>query len=205
MPASGESVKRIIAFGDSLTTGFQSPSDDNPSGEATPYGGFLAESLGDAATVIVRGVNGELTDEMAVRLGREVMQLEPDAVIVLGGANDLGWGAPPESILQNLTTIYGHIRAHGALPVAVTVPSMRGMDSMIPGRRALNRLITEYCRGNGIPCVDLFTATAEPDTGRLAAEYSNDGLHLSTEGYRMLARLVYEVVRGSKGAVERET
>jgi acyl-CoA thioesterase-1 len=187
-------MKRIVAFGDSLTTGFQSPSVENPSGEATPYGAFLQEMLGEAAMVIVRGVNGELTGEMAMRLGREVIRLEPDAVIVLGGANDLGWGAGPEDIMRNLSTIYDHVRAHGALPAAVTVPSMRGMDSMIPGRRALNRLIIDHARENGIPCVDLFAATSEPDTGRLAAQYSNDGLHLSTAGYQLLAKLVYETV-----------
>jgi acyl-CoA thioesterase I len=31
-------------------------------------------------------------------------------------------------------------------------------------------------------------------TGQLAAPYSNDGLHLSTAGYRLFARLLYEQV-----------
>jgi acyl-CoA thioesterase-1 len=192
--SSEDSVKRIVAFGDSLTTGFQSPSEDNPGGEATPYGEFLQEMLRDQAAVIVRGVNGELTDDLLMRLGRDVLARDPDVVVVLGGANDLGWGAKPELILRNLSTIYEKIRAKGALPVAVTVPSMLGMDSMIPGRRALNKLIADHCRENDIPCVDLFTATSEPDTGRLAARYSNDGLHLSTEGYKLLAKLVYEIL-----------
>jgi lysophospholipase L1-like esterase len=43
-------------------------------------------------------------------------------------------------------------------------------------------------------CVDLFTDTAEPDTGQLAARYSNDGLYLTTEGYERLAILLYEQV-----------
>lgn len=192
-------MKRIVAFGDSLTTGFQSPSGKNPEGEATPYGAFLQEMLMETATVIVRGVNGELTDDMLMRLGRDVLPRDPDVVIVLGGANDLGWGARPEDIMRNLSGIYGKIRAKGALAVAVTVPSMRGMDSMIPGRRALNRLIIDHCRENGIPCVDLFAATSEQDSGRLKAEFSNDGLHMSTEGYRLVARMVNEVITGEVG------
>jgi lysophospholipase L1-like esterase len=42
--------------------------------------------------------------------------------------------------------------------------------------------------------VDLFTATAEPEKLRLAERYSNDGLHLTTEGYRLLAELLYRQV-----------
>jgi lysophospholipase L1-like esterase len=42
--------------------------------------------------------------------------------------------------------------------------------------------------------VDLFTASSEPETFRLAQEYSNDGLHLTTEGYRLLADLLYDKV-----------
>jgi len=42
--------------------------------------------------------------------------------------------------------------------------------------------------------VDLFTATAESGSQRLAAPHSNDGLHLTTAGYELLARLLYEQV-----------
>jgi len=51
-----------------------------------------------------------------------------------------------------------------------------------------------YCAEKGMACVDLFTDTAEPDTGQLAARYSNDGLYLTTEGYERLAILLYEQV-----------
>ena len=42
--------------------------------------------------------------------------------------------------------------------------------------------------------MDLFKATEELGTGRLAAPYSNDGFHLTTEGYRCLAKLLYDQV-----------
>jgi len=42
--------------------------------------------------------------------------------------------------------------------------------------------------------VDLFAATQEPDSGQLAQSYSNDGLHLTTEGYHRLAELLYKEV-----------
>lgn len=185
---------RIIALGDSLTTGYQSPVPENPDGESTPYGGFLQILLEESAEIIVRGVNGELTGEMAVRLGTEVIPLRPDYVVILGGANDVGWGGRPQEIMRNLVAMYERARAADITPVAVTLPSIRGADSLIPPRRTLSRLILDYCRVKPQPFVDLFTATAEPETLRLAEEFSNDGLHLTTEGYRLLAVLLYEQV-----------
>jgi len=185
---------KIIAFGDSLTLGTQSPTQQDPMGEATPYGKFLKEHLGEAAEVLIQGVNGELTAEMVMRLNRDVISQRPDYAVILGGTNDLGWGGHPQEVMRNLATIYERVRSAGIQPVAVTVPSIRGFDRLIPPRLTLNRLIIEYCQTKQQHFVDLFAATAEPETLRLAEPYSNDGLHLTTEGYRLLAKLLYDEV-----------
>jgi acyl-CoA thioesterase-1 len=184
----------IVTFGDSLTAGYQSVTRENPTGEATPYGRFLQEFLGSSAKVAVRGVNGEMTGEMLLRLERDVVALRPDYAVILGGTNDLGWGVPPDEVAQNLVTVYKRLQGKGVRPVAVTVPSIRGVDSLIPHRRTLNHLIVDYCRMESQPFIDLFSATAEPGTLRLAGHYSNDGLHLTTEGYRLMAEKLYEEV-----------
>jgi acyl-CoA thioesterase-1 len=59
----------------------------------------------------------------------------------------------------------------------------------------LNQLIRDYAAAKHIPCVDLFTATADPDSGQLAQIYSNDGLHLTTAGYRLFAEQVALVLK----------
>jgi lysophospholipase L1-like esterase len=82
----------------------------------------------------------------------------------------------------------------GIQVAAVTVPSIRGADDYIPGRHELNALIMSYCTTNSLLCVDLFTATAEPATGRLAEPYSNDGLHLTVAGYRVLSDLLHQQI-----------
>ena len=185
---------KIITFGDSLTLGYQTPSPQNPMGKSTPYDRFLKELLGDAAEVLVQGVNGELTAEMVMRLDRDVISHRPDGVVILGGTNDLGWGADPQEVMRNLVTMYERVRSSDIQPIAVTVPSIRGFDRLIPPRQTLNRLITECCQAKQQPLVDLFAATAEPETLRLAEPYSNDGLHLITEGYRLLAKLLYDEI-----------
>jgi lysophospholipase L1-like esterase len=196
----------IICFGDSLTVGYQSPTAECPVPQETPYGAFLQEHLGLRARVAVSGVCGELTGEMAMRFRRDVLDRSPAVVVVLGGTNDLGWNARPADIMRNLLKLHELALAAGIRPVAVTVPSirpegsaeegdgLRWVEDHIARRLDLNRLLSEYCASRGVACVDLFTATAEPETCRLAAPYSNDGLHLSTDGYRLLARLLYEHV-----------
>jgi lysophospholipase L1-like esterase len=66
-------------------------------------------------------------------------------------------------------------------------------------------LIRDYALSKRVPWIDLFTATADPETRQLAAFYSNDGLHLTTAGYRLLARLLYDQVFAKAAASEGET
>jgi len=196
----------IVCFGDSLTAGFQSPTAENPMGRETPYGHYLQEWLGASAEIQVRGICGELTGEMAIRFRRDVLQQQPSHVVLLGGTNDLGWNAQPAEIMKNLVKMYESARASQVMPIPVTVPSIRvdaaggGPDTEawigqhLSRRIELNGLIQEYALSKGLPWINLFMATVESTTGQLAAQYSNDGLHLTTAGYRLLAQLLYDQV-----------
>lgn len=190
--------KKIIAFGDSLTAGAQSPSPDNRFGEPTPYGPMLEKLSGGVLSVGVSGISGEMTREMLARFDRDVLSIKPDAVIILGGTNDLGWDISPKRVFENLSRMYAVSLAAGIRPVAVTIPSIRGFDEAIPQRLVLNKLIAEEAGRKNFPCVDLFSATAEEGIQRLAELYSNDGLHLTTLGYRRLAELLFETVFSEK-------
>ena len=192
MPASP--LPLIVCFGDSLTAGFQSPTPDRPDVLETPYGRYLEDRLRGRARVHVSGVCGELAAEMACRFEQDVLSHRPAWTVILGGTNDLGWEGRPSEIMRYLVALYERAAAAGVHPVVVTVPSIRGFDGHIPRRLELNRLIAGYCAGHALPCVDLFAATAESATGRLAEPYSNDGLHLTTAGYELLAQLLYEQV-----------
>ena len=188
------SLPAIICFGDSLTAGFRSPTPTDPSAGDAPYGRFLQERLVGRAVVRISGVCGERTSEMLQRFARDVLAHKPWLAVILGGTNDLGWRIVPREIFRNLKTMYARAVEGGIQVAAVTVPSIRGADEYIPGRHELNALVVGYCTKNSLLCVDLFTATAEPTTGRLAEAYSNDGLHLTVAGYRLLADLLYQQV-----------
>ena len=196
----------IVCFGDSLTAGFQSPTPANPTGTETPYGRFLQELTGPSVRVSVSGICGELTGEMAMRFRSAVLVHQPAYVVILGGTNDLGWNAAPADIMRNLLKMYGLAAAAGIQPVPVTVPSIRVGDDLrseeecrwfaqhLDRRHQLNGLILRYAESKRLAVFDLFAATAEPETQQLAALYSNDGLHLTTDGYRLVAELLYDQV-----------
>jgi len=204
----------VVCFGDSLTAGFQSPSSDNPTGGETPYGAFLQEMIGPSIHIVISGICGELTGEMVMRFRQDVLQRRPTHVVILGGTNDLGWNAQTQDILRNLVKMYEQARADRIVPVPVTVPSIRvertddnqdaqrWVDEHLTRRRQLNELIVQYADSHQLPRVDLFGATAEPKTRLLAKIYSNDGLHLTTAGYRKFARLVFEELFASRSPLQ---
>jgi len=194
----------IVAFGDSLTVGYQSPTLGEEFPRPAPYTEFL-----DAMTIrfkqesaivtrvefLNRGIVGELTDDMLDRFESDVVRLGPDFVIVLGGSNDLGWGVEPERVAGNLKEMYSGALSHSITPIACTVPSVLGYDEGIPPRIVLNGLIRKYSTDLDFTCVDLFEATSDP-AGRLRKEYSNDGLHMTAEGYERMAEVIFsEAVR----------
>jgi lysophospholipase L1-like esterase len=144
---------------------------------------------------------------MVIRFQRDVLEHHPAYVSILGGTNDLGWNASPAEIMGNLITMYERTLMSGAVPIPVTVPSIRVEDAAgsreaqawvaehLARRSQLNRLIYTYADSKPLAYVDLFAATAEPESGQLAAIYSNDGIHLTTEGYRIFGEQVAQILR----------
>ncbi len=190
---------KVVALGDSLTTGFESYDPFGGTGKSTPYTDFLVDHVtrdfpaGSISVEIVnKGIVGELSEQMLARFDSDVIRLSPRVVIVLGGSNDLGWGLAPREVFLNLSKMYRLSLENRITPVACTVPSILGYDEGIPPRLVLNQLLREHCREIGIRCADVFSATLEKATSRLASQYSSDGLHLSSEGYRKMGVVIYE-------------
>ena len=193
----------VVAFGDSLTTGYQSPTSGSPLPKMTPYTDHLKKMI-DAALEKInklkqlnvifynKGVSGELTADMLQRLDSDVLSVKPAYATILGGSNDVGWSIETEEIMDNLTQMYDKSSSAGIEVIACTVPSIIGPEPSIKPRLELNEMIKDYCFDNEIVCVDLFESTITPGTNKLDKKYSSDGLHLNTAGYTKMAETIFE-------------
>jgi len=98
----------------------------------------------------------------------------------------------PTMIAHNLEMMYDAALSNGIVPVACTIPSILGFDELIPPRLSLNSMICTQAEKRSIAFVDLFAATADPESNRLSEQYSADGLHLNSKGYERMARWVFD-------------
>src|SRR5687768_5606889 len=88
--------KAIVFLGDSITQGW---------GEN--MGGSFAE-----AKVANRGISGDTTRGVLIRLKEDVLALNPAGVVLLIGTNDLEEKAEPEVIAANLKLILAELKRH---------------------------------------------------------------------------------------------
>jgi lysophospholipase L1-like esterase len=186
---------RVVFFGDSITDNWSKPG----------YGGFFA-----GKPYINRGIGGQTTSQMLLRFRRDAIALQPDAVVILAGTNDIAGNAGPvalEVVQQNLASMADLAKAHGIgvvlaslLPVsddktdrATGAPLVRTTNRPTETLRALNAWMDAFARRNGHVYLDYFSATAD-SSGRLRPELNDDGLHPSAAGYAVMAPLAEKAI-----------
>lgn len=151
---------------------------------------------------IGRGINGQTTPQMLLRFRQDVVELEPDVVVILGGANDIAGNTGPSThkmIMDNLVSMVELARANGIAVVLCSVlpsnhfywiPEMKPADSIIE----LNRQIKAYAEANRIPFVDYYSTLVDDQKG-LNPAYAIDTAHPSLEGYKLIEPLVLDGIK----------
>jgi len=184
-PAAGE--KRVVFFGDSITDIWE-----------------LDESFPGKAYVN-RGIGGQTTSQMLVRFRQDVINLQPKAVVILAGTNDIAGNTGPisnENIEANFASLAELARAHGIrvvfssiLPVNNYTPESQDFYAQRPMERvlALNRWLKEYCAANHLIYLDYFSAMVD-DKGLLKRDLANDGLHPNKAGFAIMAPLAEKAI-----------
>lgn len=97
--------KVVVAFGDSLTRGYGTPPGKN-------FVTYLSEYT--QISIINSGVSGDTTAKALIRLKEDVLNRNPDVVMVLLGGNDYLVGYSEEVVFVNLRTIIRKIKESGA-------------------------------------------------------------------------------------------
>ena len=185
-PAAGE--KRVIFVGDSITD-YWKLSDYFP---GKPY--------------INRGIDGQTTPEMLVRFRQDVIDLHPKVVVVLAGTNDIAGvtgRTSNEDIESNYTSMAELARAHGirmvfasVLPVHNYTHDAEESFALRPRERilALNKWLKDYCVKNRLGYLDYFSTLVD-ERGMLKRAVSDDGLHPTDAGYKIMVPLAEKAIQ----------
>jgi lysophospholipase L1-like esterase len=149
-----------------------------------------------------RGIGGQTTAQMLSRFERDVIDVQPKAVLILAGTNDIAGNTGeitlPE-IRDNIAemaqmAMNSNIRVIlcSVLPAFdYTWSPGRHPDQKIP---LLNELIRELAAAKKLNYLDFFTAMAD-DRNALPKDLAEDGVHPTLKGYDLMKSLTLEAFK----------
>jgi lysophospholipase L1-like esterase len=188
LPASEDG--RVVFFGDSITDAW------------TANGGKFFPGK----PYVNRGISGQTTPQMLVRFRQDVVDLHPDAVVILAGTNDIAGNTGPSSLVMiedNLRSITEIAKANGihvilasVLPVA-KYPWRPEVPHPATTIEDLNRWMRSYCDLAKITYLDYWTAMATPEGG-MKPGISKDGVHPNAAGYAIMEPLAEQAITASQ-------
>lgn len=147
-----------------------------------------------------RGISGQTTPQMLIRFRPDVVNLNPKAVVILAGINDIAGNTGPislENTAENIISMADIAKANNikvyicsTLP-AIDFPWSPGIE---PGPKVikLNSILKNYCDQNNITYVDYFTSVADDKGGLKVPEYTtaDDLVHPNLAGYKVMEKII---------------
>ena len=125
----------IVLLGDSITQGW-----------GGDFSGYFP-----GLKIANRGISGDTTRGVLIRLKEDVLALNPKAVVLLIGTNDLEEDAEPETIAANLKLILAELaRGNPAMPIVLceVFPSSESKKRPTASIQAVNKLFAAAVKGN---------------------------------------------------------
>ena len=179
MPSENEN--RIVFMGNSITEGWL---DIYPEFfEGKPY--------------INRGISGQTTPQMLVRFRADVVDLQPKAVVILAGTNDIAGNTGPSTvkmIADNIFSMAELAKEHNILVIISSILPVyeytwieKELDP-VPIISRLNAIIKNYTLKNGHTYLDYYSEMVDDRMGLISA-YTPDGVHPNRDGYKVMSVL----------------
>lgn len=156
--------------------------------------GFPVHELLPGKRIINRGISGTSSGEILEYLSPQWLEDEPDQVFVCLGTNDIARGIEDDAILANLSGIVDKVRSLSKkenLRFYLTSLFPTRDNSPRPNER-INQLnikihrLAETYRHSYLHLNPFF----RDNTNRLEKSFTDDGLHLNNEGYKLWATLI---------------
>jgi lysophospholipase L1-like esterase len=180
----------VVFLGDSITQG---------------WGDQLGGSF-PGLKVANRGISGDTTRGMLIRLKEDVLSLKPTGVVLLMGTNDLEEGADAATIAANTQLILEGLKAYNdKMPVTLckVFPASASKKRPADQIKAINAAVAKVAQGfPQVTVVDTWTLFANEQGDAKPAEFP-DLLHPNQAGYVKWASALRPVL-ATQGLLETE-
>lgn len=185
--ASGAKTN-IVFIGDSITEGWR---DKKPS--------FWKPGR------VCRGISGQTTPQMVLRMMQDVIQLKPRYLHVMAGTNDIAGNTGPMTVAQtedNLRMIAMLAKGAGIQVLIASVPPARsfpwkpGVETVKPIRE-INHWTATHGKAMGVTWIDYTPVLADADGG-MKPGMAYDGVHPTEAGYDAMATVIEPFLKARK-------
>ncbi len=184
LKASGKATD-IVFIGDSITQGWV---------EQRP-GFFLPGRVG-------RGISGQTTPQMVLRMMADVIAHRPKFVHIMAGTNDIAGNTGVITVAQtcdNLAMLAMLARAAGIGVLLASVPPAAAFGwrpgvAPVEPIRAINAWSRDYAARTGATWVD-YTPVLATAEGAMKPDLSRDGVHPTVAGYDAMATVLTPILK----------
>ena len=153
-----------------------------------------------------RGISGQTTPQMLIRFKPDVINLNPESVVILAGINDIAGNTGPmiiSNIAENIFSMAEIAKEYGVkvyicsvLP-AIGFPGAPNLN-LKPAQKiiALNQILKKYCDNNKITYVDYYSKMNDGEGGLKVPDYTsaNDLVHPNSAGYEVMESIILNVL-----------
>lgn len=160
----------------------------------------------DNTKIINRGISGDRAEWLVARMD-PIIEGQPAKLFLMIGTNDLAAGAAPESVVENICKVIDRILAESPrtrLYVESLFPvNGEAFKEKVSKKKhwskgdeiiAVNKALESECAKRGVPYIDVYSSLVD-DKGMLDERYTNDGLHLMADGYKVWVELLRPYVK----------
>lgn len=171
-------------------------------GNSITDGGEFSE-LFDDITIKNRGISSDVISGVIERL-YQVVDHSPSKIFLLIGINDVSHNLSVDRLAEEYGKLVREIREktpdtrlyiQSVMPINNDFGRYRNLKGKESTVVRFNERIKEIASVNGAVYVDLWPALADPSTGKLKKEFTNDGLHLLGKGYKAWADAIRPLVK----------
>lgn len=144
-----------------------------------------------------KGISGQTTPQMLERFQADVVDNNPESVVILAGINDIAQNSGPitlEAVFENIKAMATMADAAGIKVVLCSVlpakelpwrPEIKPAEKVVK----LNEMIQSFAKQENMRYVDYYSAMVDDEMG-LREVLTNDGVHVTLAGYEIMGGLV---------------